>query len=138
MAKRKPPAASRRGSRTRPPAARRTLAIKNVNVPNTRTRINKEKYDLIRQALLAVVPRSREGVLFRDLPGLVESYLERISKDWQGSINWYVTTVKLDLEARNLLARLKGSSPQRIRRVGSHRQRGKLQPRKSCDFRMVF
>jgi hypothetical protein len=33
----------------------------------------------------------------------------------EGSISWYVTTVKLDLEARGLIARVPGSHPQRLR-----------------------
>jgi hypothetical protein len=33
----------------------------------------------------------------------------------EGSISWYATMVKLDLEARGEIERIPGSSPQRIR-----------------------
>ena len=39
--------------------------------------------------------------------------MERITTE--GSISWYVTTVKLDLEARGLIERVPRSRPQRLR-----------------------
>ena len=34
---------------------------------------------------------------------------------FDGSISWYVTTVKLDLEARHVVERIPGTSPQQLR-----------------------
>lgn len=92
-----------------------TIAIKNVNKPQTKTRIDAAKYDLMRDALLAVIPRSTDGVAFGDLPDLVTAYFKRHRHAWSGSIKWYVTTVKLDLEAHGLVRRIEGVSPQRLR-----------------------
>ena len=64
--------------------------------------ISKEKYETIRQAILSIIEEQKE-TLFKDLPAEVERKLE---KDFDGSISWYVTTVKLDLEARGLIFRL--------------------------------
>jgi hypothetical protein len=73
--------------------------------------INKEKYETIRQAILSILGDQRE-TLFKDLAAEVERKLE---SDFDGSISWYVTTVKLDLEARGLITRVPKSSPQRLR-----------------------
>ena len=61
------------------------------------TRILKWKYDLIRSAILAVVPQDEVGVQFRDLPKLVKGLLTEEDLQRLGSLSWYTTTVKLDL-----------------------------------------
>jgi hypothetical protein len=71
------------------------------------------KYDTICTAILDVVG-ARDEILFKDLPAAVEKSLQ---EPYDGSISWYVTTVDLDLEARGLLERVKGSRPQQIRLV---------------------
>jgi hypothetical protein len=75
--------------------------------------ISRQKYDLIRQAILEVL-QAREEVTFK---GLTESVRRRLEGNFDGSISWYVTTVKLDLEARTLIERIPGSTPQRLRLV---------------------
>ncbi len=77
--------------------------------------ISRAKYDAIRAALLSAAGNQGE-IRFKDLPAAVEAALE---KPFEGSLSWYVTTVKLDLEARDLLERVPGSRPQRIRLKGS-------------------
>ncbi len=73
--------------------------------------IRKDKYDLIRDGILEVLKREVD-FLFRDLPKDVEIQLRG---SFEGSISWFVTTVKLDLEARGEIERVPGSSPQKLR-----------------------
>lgn len=73
--------------------------------------ISKQKYDTIRQAILSTIDDKQE-ILFQELPAEVERWLDG---DFDGSISWYVTTIKLDLEARRLIQRVPKSSPQRLR-----------------------
>lgn len=73
--------------------------------------LDKQKYDQIRAAILGVIA-AQEEVLFKDLPAAVAARLE---PGFEGSIPWYVTTIKLDLEARGLIMRVPRSSPQRLR-----------------------
>lgn len=73
--------------------------------------ISRAKYDTIRAAVLNVVEDQGE-ILFKDLPTAVEAELE---EPFDGSLTWYITTIKLDLEARDLIERVPGSSPQRLR-----------------------
>ena len=75
--------------------------------------IDRAKYDTIRAAILDVVGTQGE-VRFKDLPAAVEASLQ---EPFDGSLSWYVTTIKLDLEARGLLERVPGASPQRLRLV---------------------
>lgn len=78
-------------------------------------RIDRDKYDAMKKALLAVIPRRADGVAFKDLVGLVKPLLP--DDVFAGaSPSWYATTVKLDLEARGLIERVPGARPQRVRR----------------------
>jgi len=79
-------------------------------------RIEREKYDEMRRALMRVIPKRREGVAFGDLPDLVAPHLS--SDVFSGSsVQWYVVTVKQDLEARGLIEQVEGAKPQHVRRI---------------------
>ena len=73
--------------------------------------ISKEKYDVIRQTILSILDEEGE-VLFKELPAKVG---QKLGGSFEGSVSWYVTSVKLDLEARGLIQRVAKSSPQRLR-----------------------
>ena len=73
--------------------------------------IDKTKYDAVREAILSILDE-RGTITFADLPDAVGARLT----DFEGSIGWYVTTVKLDLEARDEIERLPNVSPQQLRR----------------------
>ena len=73
--------------------------------------ISRSKYDMIRQAILNAI-RSQGTISFKGLVSLVEYNLRN---RFEGSIPWYVTTVKLDMEARGEIERIPGSGEQKIR-----------------------
>jgi hypothetical protein len=79
------------------------------------TRIDRWNYDLVHSAIITVIPSNEEGLAFRDLPGLVEQKLKPKDLEKLGSISWYTTTVKLDMEVKGELERIPGSNPQRLR-----------------------
>jgi hypothetical protein len=80
-------------------------------------RISEDRYNAVRDALLEVVPFSDRGVPIPDLASLIEPLLPKPL--FRGtSISWHVATVKLDLEARELIERVPGSKPLRVRRKG--------------------
>lgn len=81
------------------------------------TRIDRWKYDLVREAILAVVPGDEPGLEFRQLPDLVAAQLKPDEREKLGSVSWYITTVKLDMEVKGELERMPGSSPQRLRKL---------------------
>ena len=82
------------------------------------TRIHKWKYDLIREAILNVVPGGDAAIEFRSLPSLVTGELSADQLSNLGSVSWYTTTVKLDLEVKGEIERVPGSKPQSLRRMG--------------------
>lgn len=72
--------------------------------------IDRHKYEQVRDAILNAMQTQGE-VDFRALSAAVSDRLP----DFEGSVTWYVTTVKLDLEARGVIERVEGSKPQRLR-----------------------
>ncbi|NIM93472.1 MAG: hypothetical protein GTO18_07155 [Anaerolineales bacterium] len=75
------------------------------------TNIDRAKYELIRESIINSIQES--GVLtFKQLQKEVHKDLDG---RFEGSISWYVTTVKLDLEARGIIERVPSSSPQQLR-----------------------
>ncbi len=81
------------------------------------TRIAQWKYDCLRRVILKIVPRTKTGIAFQELPKLVEKSLTPQERKTLGSVTWYTVTVKLDLEVRGDLVRIAGAKPQRIRRA---------------------
>ena len=79
------------------------------------TRIHKWKYDLLRGIILDILAGSPDGVEFRSLPGLIDARLSPEQRASLGSVSWYTTTVKLDMEVKGDLARAPRARPQRLR-----------------------
>ena len=79
------------------------------------TRIHKWKYDLLRGIILDILTGNADGVEFRSLPGLIDACLSPEQRASLGSVSWYTTTVKLDMEVKGDLARVPRARPQRLR-----------------------
>jgi len=77
-------------------------------------RIERTKYELIRGAILKNL-RAYGKLSFTRLGNLLE---EQLLKNFDGSVMWYYTTVKLDLEARGEIRRVPDSEPQLIEIAG--------------------
>jgi len=75
--------------------------------------ISREKYEIICETILSVLRKEKE-MTFRNLTRAVE---KEVNGNFEGSVMWYVTTVKLDLEARGLMKRVPGSRPQLVKLV---------------------
>ena len=73
--------------------------------------ISREKYEIIRKAILCVLEQNKE-ITFMKLSRAVE---KEVNGNFEGSVTWYVTTVKLDLEARGTIKRVLNSRPQLVR-----------------------
>jgi uncharacterized protein DUF6958 len=74
-------------------------------------KISKEKYDIIRKAILSTLNAQKE-ISFMNLSRAVE---KEVNGTFDGSVMWYVTTVKLDLEARGVVKRVPNSRPQLVK-----------------------
>ncbi len=79
------------------------------------------RYQAMRAAIVGVLADAGpNGVQFMDRkgggpPDFYALVKERIGPDWEGSVGWHATAVKLDLEARGELERIPGAKPQRVR-----------------------
>jgi hypothetical protein len=78
-------------------------------------KIERVKYDAFHEALLEVIPANEEGIPFGSLNDAVLEVNPSLQE--MGSVGWYVTTVKLHMEAIGEIERVPQSSPQRVRRV---------------------
>ena len=72
--------------------------------------IDTAKYEQIKDSILGVLD-GQEPMPFNDLMAAVKSDLDG---KFDGSVSWYLTTVKLDLEARGMLRCKRGRGPQLI------------------------
>ena len=80
------------------------------------TRIDSWKYDLIAAAIMDVLPNTSPGVPFKELPSLVGEKLGD-EREKIGSMAWYTTTVKLDLEVKGKIKQVDGLKPQHLMKV---------------------
>lgn len=75
--------------------------------------ISREKYEIIHKAILSTLRQHKE-MPFMKLSREVE---KAINGKFNGSVTWYVTTVKLDMEARGEVKRVPHSRPQLVKLV---------------------
>ena len=72
------------------------------------------RYELVKETLLSIIQAHGE-ISYKELNEIAE---ERLAGVLDGSIPWYVVSVKLDLEARGIISRIPKTSPHRLRLVG--------------------
>jgi len=77
------------------------------------TTIDAAKYHTVRDAIEAELAGG--AVALAELRAGVK---RRIGDTFDGSVSWYVMAVKLDLEARGVIERVSGQTPQHVRLVG--------------------
>jgi sugar-specific transcriptional regulator TrmB len=68
-----------------------------------------EKYELIKENILSILSKAESTHT-----ELMEAIYENIKDTFEGGVQWYGETVKLDLEARGLIERT-GSKPEKYR-----------------------
>jgi hypothetical protein len=76
--------------------------------------ISKEKYEVIHKAILSTMHKQKE-MTFMSLSRAVE---KEVNGNFDGCVTWYVTTVKLDMEARGEIKRVPNSRPQLVKLCG--------------------
>jgi hypothetical protein len=91
------------------------LVVENVNHPGHTTRIDAEKYQATRTAMLKVLPRKAPGLTQDEMMREMRKALH--TSQFPGTTtSWWAKMVQLDLEAKGLLVRDNGK-PLRWRRV---------------------
>lgn len=72
--------------------------------------ILKRRYDVIKDYILDII-RNQPNITFSDLADQAHNDLQG---SFDGKVVWYITTVKLDLEARGLVRRVPKTSPHQL------------------------
>jgi len=75
------------------------------------TNILKTKYDFIRDFIVKTIKKHKE-ITYEDLNDLA---VRELSDSFDGKVVWYIVTVKLDLEARDIIERIPKTSPHKLR-----------------------
>ena len=98
-----------------------SIKARNVNHPKHRENLKAEKYNIVREAILACLPADA-WMPFAELEAGVRASLERqnVPKSLfpkPGSVRWYTKAVQLDLEARGEIERQPKKSPLHLRKL---------------------
>ena len=83
-------------------------------------RIERSKYGRVRQAIIQAL-RENSPLTFKELTRAVE---QELTGQFNGSIGWYCTTVKLDLEARGEISCSRDGNRQQTIRMAGQSQEG--------------
>lgn len=75
----------------------------------TNKRISLEKYNVIKDNLLIILKATE-----LTHTELMEKLHDRVKENFEGGVQWYGETVKLDLEARDIIERT-GTKPEKYR-----------------------
>ena len=94
------------------------MKTKNINKGSAGFAVTSTKYQPVKKAILASLPRGDKGVTFQQVVASVASKVPKALFPKPGSVSWYTKVVQLDMEAGGLIERVPGQTPQRIRRPG--------------------
>ena len=97
-----------------------SIQARNVNHPEHRENLKEEKYTVIREAILTVLP-AQDWMSFAEMEDAVRARLKDKRVPAQlfpkpGSVRWYCKAVQLDLEARGEIERQPKKSPLHLRK----------------------
>lgn len=81
--------------------------VENINTPGRTSRVQAQKYEIVREILLRVLPPESPGLTQKEMGDVVRPHLP--AELWPGGEKclWWVKTVQLDLEAKGLVRRVK-------------------------------
>ncbi len=74
--------------------------------------INKDKYELLTTETVQYLTENKDGT-FSEISQRIAQSLKEKKIIFDGSLNWYLEWVKLDLEARQIITRVPKTSPQK-------------------------
>jgi hypothetical protein len=90
------------------------IEVENVNHPGVVRHVDQDKYVAMRTAYLSVLPPDEPGLTIAEIEVLLPPLLPHAQFPDGEKAGWYAKCVQLDLEAKGLVVRGKGS-PVRLR-----------------------
>lgn len=86
-------------------ARKRTIAVENVNHPGQTSNVDAEKYEAMKKVLLKVLPKKEPGLTQAEMFQAVLPHLPQDLWPDGAKSGWWVKSVQLDLEAKELMFR---------------------------------
>ena len=93
------------------------IEVENINTPGRTERLDRAKYEAMRDALLPVLPAEPPGLKVAEAKAALLPHLDQDLFRGGAKAGWWLKAVQLDLEAKGVIARAPGS-PVRLYRVG--------------------
>lgn len=75
--------------------------------------ILKRRYDIISNFIIKILSE-KEEITFQEIADLA---VKKLTPTFDGKVIWYLVSVKLDLEARNIIKRIPKTSPHKLKLV---------------------
>jgi len=94
----------------------RRVEVKNVNHPGSVKLVDADMYVAMKRAFLAVLAASAPGLTLAEIHERLSAQLPQNLYPGGAKAGWWAKTVQLDLEARGIIKRVKGS-PLRLYRA---------------------
>ena len=105
------------------PADGDKIEIENVNTPGRTERVDRAKYEAMRDALVAVLPSGSPGLTVAEAKAKLLPLLPDTLFPGGTKAGWWLKAAQLDLEAKGLVLR-ENTKPMRLRLVGERQKDG--------------
>lgn len=92
------------------------IEVENPNTPGCTERLDRAKYEAMRDALLPVLPETPPGLKIAEAKEALLPHLDQNLFPGGAKAGWWLKAVQLDLEAKRAIARADGS-PVRLYRL---------------------
>jgi len=93
------------------------VEVRNVNVPGWTGKVDAEKYEAMKRAVLQVLPRQAPGLTQTEMRNKVVFHLPEHIFPGGEKVDWWSKCVQLDLEAKGVIERELTAKPLRWHRV---------------------
>jgi hypothetical protein len=90
------------------------IEIENFTSPNSRYRVDRAKYEAMRDALLAVLPKASPGLTVAEAKAALLPRLPDTLFPGGDKAGWWLKAAQLDLEAKGIILR-ENTKPLRLR-----------------------
>ncbi|MEM1049504.1 MAG: hypothetical protein AAGL24_25350 [Pseudomonadota bacterium] len=92
------------------------IAVENINTPGRTSRVDRAKYEAMRDALVAALPKGAPGLTAAEAKTAVLPVLPETHFPGGATAGWWLKTVQLDLEAKGIVQR-ENTKPLRFHRA---------------------
>ncbi|GGB46813.1 hypothetical protein GCM10011316_18640 [Roseibium aquae] len=96
------------------------IEIENVTSPGRTERVNRAKYEAMREALLAILPDKAPGLKVPDAKAALLPLLPDTLFPGGDKAGWWLKAVQLDLEAKGIIKRAPSKPVQLYRKRSGH------------------